>query len=63
MKPVAPPAFHSRLRPLSIVELERIVRPQLQRREAMEEAERQARIDAQRRNSFRVPATTTPDKD
>jgi hypothetical protein len=44
-----PQTFRSRLRPLSILELERMSPAQMQRREAEEEQERRAWADAQRR--------------
>ena len=45
----SPPVFKSRLRPLSILELERMTPAQLQRREFEEAQERQAWLDQQRR--------------
>ena len=45
----SPPVFKSRLRPLSILELERMSPAQLQRREFEEAQERQAWLDQQRR--------------
>ena len=43
------PVFRSRLRPLSILDLERMTPAQLQRREAEEAQERQQWLDEQRR--------------
>ena len=43
------PVFRSRLRPLSILDLERMSPAQLQRREAAEAQERQQWLDEQRR--------------
>ena len=45
----SPPVFKSRLRPLSIVDYERMSPAQLQRREAAEAQERQEWADAQKR--------------
>jgi len=48
MKPISPPAFKSKLKPLSIYQLERMSAAQLQRRQALEEAERQQWRDEER---------------
>jgi hypothetical protein len=48
MKPTMPPAFRSRLRPLSILDLERMSPGALQRREAEEERERREWAEQQR---------------
>jgi hypothetical protein len=48
MKAAAPPIFRSRLRPLSILQLERMTPAQLQHREQMEQLERQQWLDEQR---------------
>jgi hypothetical protein len=53
MKSASPPRFRSRLRPLSIVDYERMSPAQLQRREAEEQRERQDWLDEQRRKPFR----------
>ena len=50
------PAFKSRLRPLSIVDYERMTPAQLQRREAEEEQERRDWVEAQRRAAQSKPA-------
>jgi hypothetical protein len=49
MKPITPPVFRSRLRPLTILDYERMTAAQLQRREAEEERERQEWDEEQRR--------------
>jgi hypothetical protein len=46
---VKPAEFKSRLRPLSVYELERMTPPQLQRREAAEEQELKDWLEEQRR--------------
>jgi len=53
MKAAAPPRFQSRLRPLSILDLERMSAAQRQRREAAEEQERKDWLAEQR---LRAPA-------
>jgi hypothetical protein len=54
MKSASPPRFRSRLRPLSIVDYERMSPAQLQRREAEEEQERRDWLDAQRRKPVEI---------
>jgi hypothetical protein len=49
MKPASPPVFKSKLRPVSIHDLERMTAAQLHRREAEEEQERRQWLDEQRR--------------
>jgi hypothetical protein len=51
MKSVPLPRFKSRLKPLSILDYERMSAAQLQRREFEEEQERRAWLDAQQRQS------------
>jgi hypothetical protein len=49
MKSASPPRFRSRLRPLTIVDYERMSPAQLQRREFEEDHERRAWLHEQRR--------------
>jgi hypothetical protein len=53
MKPASPPAFKSKLRPLSIAEAARMTAAQWQHRAGLEEREYRDWLEAQRRTALK----------